>query len=293
MLALDLLGPVLVWLAAAVVVLTYLARTSRPSSSLAAEVASARRHSILTVAVASVALVALGLGLWLHVAGVADVNGSRLAALSPLLAASVALVALILGEVTWPRPQGTLRSARLVPRTARSLTSRAWCVSATLSVLTLVGILLWGGAVADPSGRRLLGRSDATGSAFPGWHYGVPQLIAVAVVVLLVLAVVRLATWRPAIVNADAEIDRTFRRASIVRGLRMLTVGTLVCLAGDLYISGAALRSEYVGAWPATWGWPLQGAAVLSLALAMMAALVPAPRLTRTHSAHDPVEVKV
>lgn len=292
MLALELLGPVLAWLTASVVVLTYLALTARPASTLAAEVASARRHSLRSTGVATVALVSLGLGLWLHLAGNEDVNGSQLAAVSPLLAASVALVALILGELTWPRPRGTVRSARLVPRTARSLASPAWTVSASVPVVTLVALVLWAGAVADPSGRRLVGSANA-GSAFPGWHYGLPQLIAVAAAVLLASVVLRLAIGRSAIVDADAGIDSTLRRASIVRGLRILTVGTLVTLSGDLYIAGEALRSQYAGDWPASWGLPLQGAAVVALVLAMTAALVPAPRLDRTNARPDRVEVKV
>jgi hypothetical protein len=294
MVAWDLLGPLLVWLTASVVVLTYVAGTSRPSASLAAEVASARRHSILTAGVALVALVTLGVGLWFHVAGTDDVNGSRLAAVSPLLASSVALVALVLGEATWPRPQGTLRSARLVPRRAWSLTSRPWCVVAAGSVSALVGVVVSGGVVADESGRRLVGRSGEPGAAFPGWHYGVPQLVVVGVAVLLALTVARLATWRPAVVDADAEMDTTLRRASIVRGLRMLTVGALICLSGDLFIAGEALRSAYVGEWPSSWGLPSQGVAVVALFLAMALALVPAPRLGRRQEVtREELEVSV
>lgn len=284
-------GPLVAWFIAWAIVLTYLARTSRPSASLAAEVASAQRHSTLMAAVAMSALVVLGLGLWFHVVSTDDVNGSPLAAVSPLLASSVALLALVLGEVTWPRPQGTLRSARLLPRSAWSLTSRYWCTLASLSVLALTVVTLWGGAIADDSGRRLRGNVGGFGSAFPGWHYGGPQLLSLALAVLLTVAVVRLATWRAAVVDADAEIDDVLRRASIVRSLKMLTVGSLVCLAGDLYIAGNALGSEYAGDWPATVGSPLQGLAVVLIVLAVAITLVPAPRLSRTQASALPAEV--
>src|SRR3954468_18819418 len=91
----------------------------RPGPSREAAVGAARRHA-LVVAVAGpvVGLVVAG---WLLVAGADPGHGfpgsvTDAAAFPPLAFAAAHGAVLPVGELTWPRPTGTVRRARLVRR---------------------------------------------------------------------------------------------------------------------------------------------------------------------------------
>ena len=107
--------PLLV-IAAAAVALSM--ATAQPDSTLAAEVASARRHAVVTSVLAGVAMT-VAVVLALGVAGLTGVGiAPRVLACLPLAATAVALVVLLLGELTWPRPHGATRTAVLHDRSA-------------------------------------------------------------------------------------------------------------------------------------------------------------------------------
>src|SRR3954466_10710396 len=93
------------------------ARRSAPSREVA--VAAARRHGLVVAVAAPLAgLVVVGWLLW----AAADIGhgfpGSVTDALviSPLAYGLAHTLVLLLGELTWPRPDGAVRRARLVPR---------------------------------------------------------------------------------------------------------------------------------------------------------------------------------
>ena len=83
---------------------------------------------------------------------------------------------------------------------------------------------------------------------FPGWAYGVPQLVVLAAVVGLLLLVLRATTHRATVVTADLETDHLLRRASAARAFRTATFGILVTAGADLFFGGSAARNVHDGA---------------------------------------------
>lgn len=273
-----------------IVVLVVLAATHRPDATLTHEVASARRHGLVVSVIATVVLlvgsVVLGVGLARTLQATA-----ALAAAAPLLAGSAALVVLLVGELTWPRPRGETRTAVLSGRRVRDLAAGGWATAAALACAALAVLVVAAGVLADGSGRAIAHQDgDRTSSAgpFPGFVYGGPQLVALAVAVVLVLLVLRAATHRAAVVTADADTDALLRRASAGRAFRVLTFAVLLTLAADLFFGGSAAQRVYQG--PAS-----VVAVVLTLAgllcalLAPAALLVPVPRLRRGEPSGRPV----
>jgi hypothetical protein len=115
---------------------------------------------------------------------------------------------------------------------------------------------------------------------FPGWAYGVPQLAALATVLVLVILVLRATVHRATVVTADLDTDQLLRRASAARALRTTTFGILVTAGADLFFGGAAAHNVHGGGAGAT------ALAAMALGLgcllaALVVALVPATRLPR------------
>src|SRR4051812_9078100 len=122
----------------------------RPGPSAEATVAAARFHA-LAVAVAApvVGLVVAG---WLLVAGADPGHGfpgtvGDAAAFAPLAFAVTHTVVLAIGELTWPRPTGSVRRARLVRRRLADVVPRrmvrlALAATAVLGVVLVLGPLL-------------------------------------------------------------------------------------------------------------------------------------------------------
>ncbi|GGC09698.1 hypothetical protein [Cellulomonas carbonis] len=252
-LAVPLVALVVLVVVAAVLVVG-LARRPAPAPSQAAEVA--RRHGrnvhvaawiaavVVPPVVSSAAPVALQ-------TGSRPLLGGVLVGLAPAVAGSAFLAAHLVGERTWPRPTGTVRRAALehrrvvdvVPRPLLRVTA-AWTVGLAL-------VLVAAGLTAADDGRsvvRTVGSSTSGASPYPGWFYGVPLLVATAVVVVLTAITLRVVTQRPAVVDADPTYDAASRRLSGHRVLRGTQLVLALTLAGVLFFAGNALRGvELVG----------------------------------------------
>lgn len=238
-----LVGLVLTAVAVLVLVLV-LVHGSSPSPSRAAQ--AARRHAAVVHAVALACL--LG-ALVLGPAVVAQlpmgpVQGVLLG-LVPAVAGLAFSAVHALGEATWPRPSGMVRRAPLTRRTRADVAPgwlrRVMWAWAALAVVTLVVC----GLTAD--GGRAISRTVPGGSAssgpFPGWYFGVPLLVAVAVVVVAAEGVLRLVADRAVVSDADPRWDGALRRLSAHRVLRGAQLVLAWTTAGVLVVAGAAVRS--------------------------------------------------
>ncbi len=278
------LVPLLLLLLASAVVAVALAVSARPGTTLTSEVASARRHAVVTSLVAFVLMAASLLVLaWLAAADVLGSPGNeRAVAVAPLVATASALVVLLAGELTWPRPHGATRTALLHDRSVRTLLRGAWSTAALTAVVSLALVLVATGLLADGSGRSVTRvRTDGASGAgpFPGWTYGLPQLVMLAVCVLLCALTVGAAVRRAAVVTADLDTDLVLRRASAARALRALVAGALLTLGPDLLLAGGAgRRVAEAGPWHAL-ALVAMVAGPLLVVLGLAALLLPVPRL--------------
>jgi hypothetical protein len=282
-----LVVPLLLLLAVGTVVLVVLAATRRPDARLTSEVAAARRHGLVTSVLAIVFVVLAPAVLWPMLSQVVP-EGFLLGVL-PLLGAIGAQLVLLVGEKTWPRPRGTTRTALVHPRSVGMFLRGGWAVLTATSVATLAVVIATG---------RYLGRNDdghslhtvdyapdgsmteRMASPFPGWDYGLPQTVALLVLLALLGLVLRAVTGRPAVVTADAETDLLLRRASAARTYRVVSFAVLLTMAGDLFFAGTSMQRIY------TDGGDVAGKLAVLVALAaglgaLAVLLVPAPRLPR------------
>jgi hypothetical protein len=279
------LVPLTLVVPAALVVLVVLALSARPDHTLSRELVSARRHGVATSVVA-VLLQLLGLGLTFL-----GLGNAPLTAVLPLAGSALALVALLVGELTWPRPRGTTRTAVIHDRSIGSLLRGGWARTASGAATLLVLTLLVGGWLGNSSSAdasiavtEILPDGTLTERAagpFPGWAYGVPQLIVLGVIGALLLLVLRATTQRATVVTADLATDHVLRRASAARAFRAASFGILVTAGADLFLGGSAAHHVHGGVAGAV----ALGAMLLGLGCAVAAVvvvLVPAPRLPRT-----------
>ena len=286
--SLLLLVPAVLFATVGLVVLVALALTARPDNTLPSEVASARRHALVTSVVAGIAFVATIAFLILMATrpsqGAVRPTPVWLGAL-PLIGAVVAVAVLALGELTWPRPRGMQRQVNLNPRTMSDLVPRTWGrILAALGTTTLavIGLGWW---FAQPDGHSLT-RADnsvysATASPFPGADYGLPQLIALALALLLLYGVLRLVVLRPAVVRSDVATDNLLRAASAVRAVRVMVSALALTSAGNLFFAGSAGVRLYDPGWQQ---YVAGGAMLLGAVLGVsgiILVLAPAPRLPK------------
>ncbi|XVX19764.1 hypothetical protein ACQP1U_15925 [Actinomycetota bacterium] len=191
----------------------------------------------LVLSVATPVLLALGV-----VAAVVW-GGDRGLAVTPLLAALVAVAVVAAIDLTWPRQQGAVRSARLGSRAVRP--PRALWVLAGLGTVLTTALVVLGGLTADADGRSLTIRtpmSAAGTSPYPGWHYGLPILLALTLLLAGAWLAARVIESRPAQQGADPSVDAAVRAASMTRTLRAVASGTLFTAAPLALLIGKALR---------------------------------------------------
>lgn len=235
-------------LAIGAALIAVLARRPDPAPSDAA--AAARRHSAaVNVLALSCLFASMAVGLGILTGSPADARQGVYLGLVPAAAGLAFAAVQGLGELTWPRPSGTIRRAPLTRRTAADVAPR-WLRRVTWTWAALTVVLLVAAGLASDDGRRIT-RTFTDGSAasgpFPGWFYGVPLLLATVAVLLASDSVLGLIARRPAVMDAAPEWDLGLRRTSARRLLR----GTQLVLgwtaAGVLFFGGAAVHNVGLG----------------------------------------------
>jgi hypothetical protein len=235
--------PVLVMLAAVVTVAcgAVAARRSPPSREQA--VAAGRAHATRT----AVAAVGVGAAAALYVGatqlGNSEPGGLGVTALLVPLSFGIAhTLVLGIGELTWPRPDGAVRRARLVHRglldAAPRRLVRAAAGTAALTVVTLLG----GALLADASGRGVA-IGTATASPFPGSFYGLPAAAGIVALAVVAAAVLWIVANRPAVATEDDATETALRNAAAHRVLRVAVGVPLFVTGGLLFVGGNALHS--------------------------------------------------
>lgn len=237
--------PVLLVAALVVVVVVVLlaGRTSAPDPSQAA--AAARRHAGAVSAVAWLGLV-LALLIGPTLAGsVRGLTQGVLLGLVPAVAGVLFVGVHAIGELTWPRPTGTVRRAVLERRGPADVAPPAlrrllWGWTALVAVVAALG------AAVATDGRqisRTVEQGAITSSPFPGWFYGLPLLLACLAVLVAAEAVLRVVASRPAVVDAQPRWDAALRRLSAHRVLRGAQLVVGLTAAGLLLTAGMTLQN--------------------------------------------------
>jgi len=274
--------PLLLLLVVALAVAGGVAVVRRIPRSRQTAVVTARRHAAGTSA-AALAAAALA-GLFMAITGWDALPGlgqhGRGVLLAPVAAGIAHTAVLLLGELTWPRPQGEVRRARLVRRGPLDAGPR-WLVRLTaLTLGSLVVLLTVCLLTSDHTGRRVSVHwafGSAASGPYPGYYYAVPVLVGLAALVGLTALALRAVADRPAVATEDERAEAALRRASAHRVLRGATAAGLVLLAGLLLAVGASLRSlpHVIGA-PATAVLTALGpvAVVLGIGIGLLAVVV-------------------
>jgi hypothetical protein len=230
--ALVVLVPLVV-LAGVVVLVVHLVAALRggPAPAAPAVALAARRHetfvsvvAVLASAGATVAFLMLP-SLPLSPAGGPRSAGYALgAATAPYVGAVVLCLVRAVGERTWPRPRGAVRTAPLTRRTV--VRTGGWRLVVLVATLGtgFVAVLLYG-ATATPDGQRVahtvvqhdgLVTWGARGP-YPGWYYGGPIAVGLAAVAVAALLALRILTRRPPLPLVTAEHDDAVRRLAAAR----------------------------------------------------------------------------
>ncbi|MBD7998039.1 hypothetical protein [Oerskovia gallyi] len=186
-----------------------------------------------------------------------------LVALSPFIAVVMVLVVRAIGELAWPRPQGTVRTAPLTRRTVRGLGEWRLPLFLATAALTAVALVVFGvtageggGTVDAPLLVTVDGWITGTSGPYPGWPYAGPLLVLLAVVTLGLLGVLHLIARRGAVGGATAHEDDSLRRLSAAH-----------VLAGTQLLVGLGSAAVMLTAALALFGADRTGASVLAFAV--------------------------
>jgi hypothetical protein len=230
-----LLAPLMLLIALAVAVLAAVATPRRggpvgsPAPTASVPLGSpaairARRHMNVATGWAWAAFAAATALAFLLLSRVAGDTTGLVATLAPAAIGVVFLAVHLLGELTWPRPEGSVRRAALHPRSARRVLGTLLVAWTGALALVLVVLLLVGGLTAGTSGRSIEWTSPdglrvSSASPYPGWSLAIPLLVATAVVVVLTALVLRLVVARAAVADTHELDDLALRRTSAARVL--------------------------------------------------------------------------
>jgi hypothetical protein len=242
-----LLPLLLVGVPAVAVVLVIVVATRRPAPEPSEAAAAARQHAAAVNAMAWVTLAVLGgmtpFLLVPLVTAASYTHGPAAVGLPTALVGLAFLAVHAVGEVTWPRPTGVIRRAHLSPRTTPRGPRWLWRLTWAWAWLLLVTLVAAG--VTSSDGRTLTVRyaANAVQSAgpYPGWRYGVPLLIAAALLVGATEGVLRLIGRRPAVVDTDPVYDAASRQLSAHRAVRGTQLVLALTESVVLVVTGTAL----------------------------------------------------
>lgn len=222
-----------------------------------AAVRAARRHETLiatasTVAAAATSAGVLGLPVGWTAPWFPDGSAPGTAWAGGPFAVALAYCAVrAVGELTWPRPRGTLRTAPLARRTVADLGGRrlrALLACAALLAVTLVVT----GLTAAPDGTSVPhpvrvtsdgGVLTGASGPYPGWAYGVPLLLGLAVAVLATLAALRVVARRAPLSGVPRVHDEAVRHTSAARVVAGVQLCVGVATALVLLLTGAAVAN--------------------------------------------------
>ncbi|NMR18853.1 hypothetical protein [Cellulomonas fimi] len=274
-----MLVPLLLAGAVAALLVAMSSRGSDPGATRSETAVAARRHAAQVLAAAWLVLVTAVLLAPLTIAVPTGLGAGVAIALTPAAAGVLFLGVLAVGELTWPRPRGALRTAPLVRRTVADVAPGALRRILWAWALLLLVTLVACGLVAADDGRAFeTVMTDAQGvvvpgrrsGPFPGWFYGRPLLGATAVVVAATEGVLRLIARRPAVANAPDGFDGGLRRVSAARTLRGAQLVLGLTLVGVLAVGGMVLRQHDVVV-----GWPMLVLAAAVGVVTLVVALIP------------------
>lgn len=264
-------------------------RAGRPDGH-DATVTAARRHETRISVAAAVLSVCVALGMSNPAVASWGPPGVLLG-LAPFAAVLMFCLARIVGESRWPRPTGEVRAAPLVRRSMRD--QGGWRLVTFLGTAGALGVafVVFGLTAADDGrsververqvtypgdpGTEVLGAAGP----YPGWEFGGPALVLLALAVVAVLVALRGVTRRPPIGLLSPAQDDAIRRTSAARVLAGAQVWVGVGAAGHLAFAGGALNSV---------GWTPGGTACLVLALGVLigSVVVATPALLARRVAH-------
>ncbi|MGE9808579.1 hypothetical protein [Janibacter sp. G1551] len=229
-------------------------RTSRPDPTPVATFEAARRHASRATLAAWVLGGTTGVVLFAATPRLTDLTErvpGLLPALAPTAAGLVFAAVHAVGEVTWPRPTGSVRTAILERRTVadvapRPLRRALWCL-VLLGALAVVVL----GLVAAPDGRSIERdftspegwAASSSAGPFPGWPYGLPMLAGWILLLGASEWMLRRIANRPAVVGTTAPSDLSLRRLSAHRVLRGIVLAVAIHLGVILLVAAMAARS--------------------------------------------------
>jgi hypothetical protein len=224
----------------------------RPPRSADVAARSARRHArVVWLASASAGTLTAAALLWLPSATWHGVEG-WVWSVAPFVAVAVLAVVHALGELTWPRPRGAVRSAPLARRTVRAVGGGRLALLVATATGTTLAIVVFG-LTATPDGRFVrahvtTGAGYASGP-YPGWVYGLPMLVALALALAATAAALRLITRRRPLSGLEVADDEELRRASVVRLLSGAQLGIGGAAALLLLFTSDALAQAGWSVW--------------------------------------------
>ncbi len=202
------------------------------------------RHAAAVVAAVLVGIAVIVLG------AIRTQDMGVLFPLAPLLAALVAIMFLAFAPTF--RETSPVRRADLAPRTIVGVTgARIWAVAAALIVAA--GIVIALGVSANEDGRSITRRIDvaqaqSTAGPYPGFFYGLPVLVLLALLAVAVVVTLRRLAAAPRPTDESLrEADETIRRYTATVIVHTVSGAVAGALAGLLFAASSSTNSISYG----------------------------------------------
>ena len=245
--------------------------------------ATARSHALRIHVCAWFALVVAMVTMAVAASIAQGLEAGRITGIVLVVGGLAFLVVTAFGEITWPRPTGSVRTATLTRRTVRDVAPRPAALLLAIASGLLFLALVAGGLTARPDGRSygrtVVGAGGVTetwsSGPYPGWFYAVPLALAAVTILAATFACLVLIARRPAILDASSAWDLAMRQLSGQRTLRGATL-TLGATAAPVY-GLLALPFLREGPWVAAVLFVLGALASIGVGVAALA--LPARRL--------------